>query len=124
MGVLQLGIEGGQAVMALRVTNGIPIPTSSPLIEEPAVEGTGLAQAKPPTLGIERSEQNSSAWCYAACAAMAINFCTPPSSPPKLVQQCDIASFVKTTPAEAVDCCNTDDLQCVLTGCKVSEIGL
>jgi hypothetical protein len=80
---------------------------------------------EPNTLNIKLQTQNSSLWCYAACASMAIMFIKKADQP----RQCKIASFV--TQGSNVDeglqhCCTTTTIDpvCVADGCKVGDIGL
>ena len=99
---------------------------STPIRTKPKAAATATAHAAvaaeaavPDPRLIPRSEQQRDAWCYAACAAMVIDFCHPTDD----VRQCDIASFVKSPPAgPPVDCCHGFHPECVQTGCKPEDI--
>jgi hypothetical protein len=84
-----------------------PIPTNRavPALLETALQG--------PQLDIHRSPQKEDAWCYAACAQMVINFLIEDD----FVEQCDVASFVKT-----VSCCPPTPSSCTDSGCEKSDI--
>lgn len=82
--------------------------------------GTGvLADFIPYVLPIVRVEQDSAAWCYAACAEMVINY----SHQEQKVKQCEVASFVKSGLGEELDCCNGSEPECVRSGCQRDDIG-
>jgi hypothetical protein len=93
--------------MSLFVTNGTEIPTTFDFPEafEDAVP--------PPQIQILRSEQNTDACCYAACAEMVIHYCLHPH----FVDQCRIASLVK-----AVVCCPPGNRKCTDSGCQKDQV--
>jgi len=66
-----------------------------------------------PQVPILRSPQREDAWCYAACTQMVIETVIPE----QIVQQCEIASFVKQT-----ECCNDLPGDCTDSGCQKNEI--
>ena len=87
---------------------GTPIPTATEEIPET------LESALPaPQINIQRRLQREDAWCYAACAVMAIRYVAR-----EIVRQCEIASFVK-----ADECCDSNaPNSCTNSGCSKNQI--
>jgi hypothetical protein len=93
--------------MSYFASKRIPIPTNK-------VGKTFAGTLPRPQLRVPRKRQRQDAWCYAACAQMAIEFCIPEGS----VSQCEIAGFVKNT-----ECCTSPiDQDCVASGCSKPQI--
>jgi hypothetical protein len=90
---------------------GIIIPTSF------KIPGT-LKEAEPqPQISIIEMDQTEDAWCYAACAQMAIQHTSQQS-----VEQCEVAGFAKSEIAE-IDCCPpSNDPQCTSSGCRKDQL--
>ena len=89
-------------------TAGTPIPIGNEQIP-PTFESVLAA----PRLNIPRRVQREDAWCYAACASMAIKHVIG-----DFVSQCDIASFAKEE-----DCCDSSpDDSCTDSGCRKNQI--
>jgi hypothetical protein len=93
--------------MSIIVIDGVPVPTKTDLPEE-------LPKAlPPPQILIARSSQRHDAWCYAAAAEMAINYCFPRG----LVDQCQVVTFVKGT-----QCCGALPAVCTNRGCRKDQL--
>lgn len=92
--------------MSLIVTKGTPIPTRFK-IPETLEKALGA-----PQIPILRREQEQDAWCYAACAQMAIKYVTK-----KAIKQCQVARFVK-----GVGCCPPTNSECTDSGCGKNQL--
>src|ERR1044072_1616844 len=92
--------------MPLRTTTGIPIiPRAADAFE---------AVAPRNALQVTRAEQRTDAWCYAACAKMAIEFVVGVS-----IDQCTIVEEIKMG-----NCCvNPDSPICSGSGVDEDDIG-
>ena len=99
--------------MAATNLNGTPIPTNADI-------GDSLeALFKAPRLEIERIPQEQDAWCYAACAEMAIKALIPNGF--DSVSQCEVASFVKRD--QVASCCPPTPGACLTSGCTEDQVG-
>ena len=95
---------------------GTPVPP--PMAPSPDLTEEALV-FEPDTLPIPLQEQKNPVWCYAACAAMAINFLHQQEK----VTQCNVVSLIKKDRDHLDHCCTNFDIVCVLSGCKVEDVG-
>jgi hypothetical protein len=103
--------------MSLSAGNGTPIRIKHPLKDNSAMPPGVASDSDKLQLPIFREQQEQEAWCYAASSVMVINFCHPEN----MVRQCKVAAFVKAPPNGTLECCQTLDDKCALSGCVLSD---
>ena len=106
--------------MPLQNTVLIPISVEPPPPgAEAAHEDFAFEEARPEReLPIPRVAQREDAWCYAACSEMIINYS---HGQQQVVDQCNVASFVKAPPGTAGCCGAGAPAVCTDRGCKLQD---